>query len=195
MNQPSAEQIRTWGAKISESDREAFDRLFRSMYPKLVRFVFGYTRNKAVACDLVQDVFITLWEKRRDVDASRSVKAYLYTIARNRSLNYLRDHSDETLGLEPSAELTALKTSPETVVPDEPSELASLMRAWIAELPERRREAFEMSRFEGLDHDEIAGVMNVSSSTVNNHIVAALGYLRDRYDDYLEKNKKMKSHD
>lgn len=184
-----------WGERILKSDREAFDKLFRSMYPRLVRFVSRYTRNKAVACDITQDVFVILWEKREELDPGRSVKAYLYTIARNRSLNYLRDHSNETVGLELPTESTALKTTAKRDSRDRSEKIGKLMKTWIEDLPERRREAFELSRFEGLDHDEIAGVMNVSPSTVNNHIVAALNYLREQYDEYLEEIKKDETYD
>lgn len=190
MNIPSAEQFRFWVEKISESDREAFDSLFRSLYPRLVGFAFRYTRNKAVASDLVQDVFVILWQKRHEADPKRSLKEYLYKMVRNRSLNYIRDHSDETVGLELLSD-SRLKSTDKTGEQDEPEQLVDLLKEWIEDLPKRRREAFELSRFEGLDHDEIAGVMDVSSNTVNNHIVAALNYLRNRYDAYQkEVNKK-----
>jgi DNA-directed RNA polymerase specialized sigma24 family protein len=63
-------------------------------------------------------------------------------------------------------------------------DLAGTFRIWINELSDRRREAFELSRFEGLDHNEIADVMNLSVKTVNNHIVDALSHLRMRYNNH-----------
>lgn len=185
MNKPSPEQIRVWGEKISESDRKAFDSLFYALYARLVRFSYRYVGSKAVASDVVQDAFVILWEKRRELDPQRSIKAYLYRIVRNRSLNYLRDHAEETIGLE-------VLTNDKQPVSDSGShpsgydELFDLLQVWIKELPDRQREAFELSRFEGLDHDEIAKVMEISSNTVNNHIVAALQYLRERHDAYYE---------
>jgi len=139
--------------------------------------------SKAIAGDIVQNVFIALWKKREELDPRQSVKAYLFQAVRNRSLNYLRDHSRETIGLE-----TADKSQAESMEHTNPQEEADrrmdLLKQWISDLPERQREAFELSRFEGLDHDEIADVMNVSPNTVNNHIVAALKHLRGRYDLY-----------
>jgi len=183
VNGLSTEQIRVWVQKISESDREAFDSLFRCLYPRLVRFAFKYVHSKAIAGDIVQNVFIALWKKREELDPRQSVKAYLFQAVRNRSLNYLRDHSRETIGLE-----TADKSQAESMEHTNPQEEADrrmdLLKQWISDLPERQREAFELSRFEGLDHDEIADVMNVSPNTVNNHIVAALKHLRGRYDLY-----------
>jgi RNA polymerase sigma-70 factor (ECF subfamily) len=184
----SAEQIQIWVQKISESDREAFDKLFRLLYPRLVRYSYKYVHNKASAADIVQDAFIALWKKRSRLDPQRSVKAYLYQTVRNRSLNYLRDHSNETVGLE-SLNDSGMRTKANTKQQSESDERMDLLKNWITDLPERQREAFELSRFEGLDHDEIASVMNVSSNTVNNHIVAALKRLRDRYNVYLKEKK------
>lgn len=183
MNRQSAEQIRIWVEKISGSDQKAFDSLFRSLYPRLVRFSLKYVKNKAVAGDIVQDAFVILWEKREELDPQKSVKGYLYSIVRNRSLNYLRDHSSETVGLE-LLNNSQLKTTDNTDQYEEEEQLVDLLKEWIEDLPQRQQEAFELSRFEGLDHDEIAGVMEVSSNTVNNHIVSALKHLRARYDVY-----------
>lgn len=183
MTRQSAEQIRIWVKKISDSDRKAFDNLFRSLYPRLVRFAFKYVKNKATAGDIVQDAFVILWEKREELDPQQSVKAYLYSIIRNRSLNYLRDHSSETVGLELLKD-SRMKTTDSPDRHDEQEQLENLLKVWIEDLPQRQQEAFELSRFEGLDHDEIAGVMEVSSNTVNNHIVSALKHLRNRYDAY-----------
>lgn len=180
MKQSSAEQIR----RIAASDRKAFDRLFRSIYPALVRYAFRYVKNRAIAGDIVQDAFVKLWEKRRELDPSGSVKAYMYRIVRNRALNYIRDHSNESVGLEHAEDIEVDPTIQVDGNADGSDELFQLLREWINELPERQREAFELSRFEGLDHEEIAGVMEVSPNTVNNHIVAALGNLRTCYDAY-----------
>ena len=181
MDTPTAEQIQQWSRQITKSDREAFDRLFRALYPRLVHFGCRYLHNKSVASDIVQDAFVRLWEKRRELDPGRSVKAYIYQIVRNRSLNYIRDHSSETVGLE-DYPMPDSDTEHNVNSTNETDQLMDKLEGWIDELPDRQREAFKLSRFEGLDHDEIAEVMEISSNTVNNHIVAALSKLKDRYD-------------
>lgn len=183
MNKPSAKQLQSWVERLSESDKQAFDQVFRSLYPQLVQFALRYTQSRAVAADLTQDAFVILWKKREELDREFLVKAYLYRIVRNSSLNYIRDHSSRTVGLEEVDEqhVEDIETD------DESNEEIKLLKQWIEELPDRRREAFELSRFEGLNHDEIAGVMGISPNTVNNHIVAALEYLKDRHSEYQEK--------
>lgn len=199
MNRPSAKQLQKWTQKISESDKEAFNSLFRYLYPQLLHFSMRYTHNKAAAADLTQDAFVRLWNMRRDLDRDFKVKAYLYRMVRNSSLNYIRDHSSKTVGLEEIDMETETKMEMEIEEPrlENPGENSDtdlrmeLLRSWIEELPDRRREAFELSRFEGLNHDEIAEVMEISSNTVNNHIVAALEFLKDRYHEYKEKQTKI----
>ncbi len=107
-------------------------------------------------------------------------------------MNHLRDHSDRMMELE-KVHLTDSGRSlitghDEDTVSNEGTdrveELAGNFRIWINELSDRRREAFELSRFEGLDHQEIADVMNLTVKTVNNHIVDALSHLRKRYNNH-----------
>ncbi|SMO58681.1 RNA polymerase sigma-70 factor [Fodinibius sediminis] len=184
MDKPSKKQIRIWGERILASDRKAFNSLFRSLYPRLIRYAGSYNRNRAVARDIVQDAFVALWEKRDQLEPDRSITGYLYSIVRNKSLNYIRDHSREAVGL---LEDRPLKAAEESEGRHEKERLVALLKGWISQLPDRQREAFELSRFEGLEHDEIAEVMEVSPNTVNNHIVAALKTLRDQCDTYKMK--------
>lgn len=185
MDKPSKKQIRIWGKGIVASDKQAFNNLFRALYPPLIRFARTYNRDEATARDIVQEAFVALWEERRQLEPNRSIKAYLYRIVRNKSLNYLRDHADENIGLSRTLSLEA--AAPVGEEPSNADELLDLLEQWVEQLPARQREAFELSRFEGLSHEEIAGVMEVSSNTVNNHIVAALSFLRDCYDEYQNK--------
>ena len=183
MNKPIPEHIRAWARAIAGSDRKAFDSLFRYLYPALVHFGFRYTGNKDTACDIVQDAFVILWTNRHSLDLDRPVTAYLYKVVRNKALNHIRDHAREVPGVEGMEDFPD-EQSGEDQKDDDTGQMSALLRQWLEDLPERRREAFELSRFEGMDHEEIAGMMNVSSSTVNNHIVASLKYLRDRYRAY-----------
>lgn len=186
MDQPTENQIRTWTRALAASDRAAFDCLFRHWYPRLIRYAARYTSDRSSAGDIVQDAFISLWEKRDTLDPSRSLKAYMYRIVRNRALNHIRDHSSRMVDLD-AAGITSLSHEARAE-PDEDtaSALRARIRQWVKELPQRQQEAFELSRYEGLEHDEIADVMDISSNTVNNHIVAALQHMRERYDAYKQ---------
>ena len=186
MKKLTEQQFKEWAKRISRSDRQAFNELFRSFYQGMVHFAMRYLKDKTVSKDIVQECFISLWQKRSQIDASRSLKNYLLTMVRNKSLNAIRDRSsldiDHDLASDGKADNVVIAMHDEDGN-DGPS-LEELMKSWINELPDRQKEALSLSRFEGFDHEEIAVVMEVSPKTVNNHIVAALRTLRDRYELY-----------
>lgn len=174
--------------RLIVSDKEAFDQLFRQLYAPLVRFSFKYTQDKSEACDIVQDAFVKLWQIREDLEPDRSVKSYMFSMVRNLSLNHIRDRSYESPGLE-TDEIEHDEQHEETMTTlKQKKERLKLVKSWIEELPKRQREVLEMSRFEGLDHEEIAYVLQISKRTVNNHVVAAMKNMKKLHDEYAEMN-------
>lgn len=166
--------------KIKRGDRKVYSDFFREHYGQYVAYAMRYLRSKSDATDIVQNAFIRLWETRTQLDPDKSIIAYMYTIVRNLSLNHLRDHKHKHVDLE-NAALT-IHHSPE-VFDDQNASAKEVINTLIDQLPERQREAFELSRIDGLEHQEIAEIMGVSPRTVNNHIVAALKSLRKAYDE------------
>lgn len=167
--------------RLKASDRDAFERVFTALHDALFRYVRSMTDTPATAADITQDVFVSLWEARERLDPSRSLEAYVYRMARNRVYNHQRDRRTHA---EKHEEIQALTTLDQQGGPLPDAELHSDLletniKAWIDDLPKRQREAFVLSRFNGLSHDDIAAVMDVSPRTVNNHIVSALKTLRD----------------
>jgi len=188
MNRPTDDQFTIWAKKIRRSNQKAFDELFRSFYPVLVRFAVRYLRDKTAAKDVVQDCFVTLWKKRGRIDPEKSLKSYLFTMVRNRSLNDIRDRSATEVDHEFASSQPVVEPAVQDEPDGQPEKLRKKFENWINELPERQREAFQLSRFEGLDHQEIARVMELSPKTVNNHIVAALGTLKECYAQYQQQD-------
>lgn len=185
MNSETDEHIARLADRISQSDRKAFDEFFRMLYPGLIRFAQSYTHDKASAYDIVQDAFVNLWQHRKRVDGQQSLRSYIYTSVKNLSLNEIRKNSALTFDSDLLDEQQHEKnTTP--IQEGSRTDLSELFNEWISQLPERQREAFELSRYDGLDHEEIAGVMNLSPKTVNNHIVLALKTLKDHYQLYKE---------
>lgn len=182
-----SKNIKILARRIRQSDRNAFDELFRRLYPGLVRFAASYTKDKQSACDVVQDAFIAFWKERENIDPDQSVQAYLYRIARNRCLNHLRNIERMIVNSDLMNEEIIDMHENESSTNENPEYgLGEKFRIWIDSLPDRQREAFELSRFEGLNHEEISLVMDISAKTVNNHIVAALQHLRNCYEVHLK---------
>jgi len=180
MNTPDNEQFAYWAYSIAAGDDRAFDELFRATYPLYAAYACRLLKDRDDATDLVQECFVSLWTMRHELDADRSLKALLYRMIRNRALNRIRDRKREAVSLEENPYI-AMDYAESPDLPGEISDRSETLRHFIKRLPERQREALELSRFEGLTHQEVAEVMDVSARTVNNHIVAALQTLRDRF--------------
>jgi len=172
-----------WARRIRHSDGAAFESFFRALHEPLCRYADTFVSDESVAGDLVQEAFIRIWDGRDRLDPAQSLKAFAYRTVRNLCLNRIRDVKNRQ-------ELLAEQYEPPQraeALPDEAAEARSLERRllqWISELPDRQREALELSRYQGLNHDEVAQTMDVSPRTVNNHLVKALRTLRERIRTY-----------
>lgn len=162
---------------------DIFNKLFHDYYTNLSRFAFTYVKDEAVAEELVQEVFVNLWQKQELKEIS-SIRSFLYISVRNRALNYLRDHKTRTLHENDFAierERGALYEYNEY----EHKQLETLVKDAIAELPEKCREIFELSRNENLTYQQIAEQLNISTKTVENQISIAIKKLRIKLKDYI----------
>lgn len=170
-----------WARGIRNSDASALTALFRATYDDLRRYAASFGADASASDDLVQETFIRMWDRRQSIDPERSPRAYLFVTIRNLTLNESRRiRARERMHVNIAGRSD----------PPQPDDLAgahdlqSRLRVWIQELPERRREAFVLSRFAGLSLHEIGSVMNVSAKTVENHITQALKDLRRRIHEF-----------
>jgi len=164
-------------------DQQLFEQLFKKYFVQLTNFAKSYVKDEDIAKELVQDAFINLWQKKEDIDKDKSIKSYLYTTVKNRSLNYIRDnkkYKNEYLDIE-------LEKSNDFSVSDiiSSEELQTQITASISNLPNKCRMIFEMSRFEDLKYKEIAEKLNLSIKTIENQIGKALKILRKDLKEYL----------
>lgn len=167
-------------SRIRRGDEEAYSELVRVHYPGLFDFTYHYTRSVQATEDILQDVFLNIWEKRAGWRPDQSVRAYLYGAARNRAFNYLRSRKETA---EPDT--AHLHSSEEADAELNLAELSRAYRVAVSELPERRREVFRLSRLYGLTYAEIAEVLGISINTVRSQVSAALEHLRRRLADHL----------
>lgn len=172
--------------RLIDSNKDAFEQLFRQLYASLVKFSYKYTKDKPAASDVVQEAFINVWQIRETLTPNQSIKTYMYRTVRNLSLNHNRDESRVMNGLE-TENLMSENEQPY----NEHNQLVTdtrmhLIKKWINKLPDRQKDVLKLSRFEGLSHEEIADVLDISKRTVNNHIVAAMKNMKKYYDEYTE---------
>ena len=132
------------------------------------------------AREVVHQVFISIWEKRQEMDLSVSLKSYLFTSVHNRSLNVIRDRKKFS-----SAEVPDVAGEWDVSSVIESMELEDKIMEVVSTLPEKCREVFELSRFDGLKYSEIAEHLQISVKTVENQMSKALKILREKLAKYL----------
>ncbi len=162
---------------VRKGDHYAFDHLFNKYGPSLFAFVTGVLKNKSDAEEVVQDVFLKIWEKRNKLDSSLSFKSYLFTIALNSTkTRYRKKNQDEKYKQELALELNISQTSDIDAI--EYINLLDYVDRIIEKLPPSRREIFILSKKEGLKNHEIAQLLSISEQTVKNQLVTAMKFLR-----------------
>lgn len=157
---------------VKAGNQEALEELFGRYYYRLCDFAFQYVRSFDLTEEVVSDVFLKIWNKRREIDISKNFKAYLYTATRNQALNYLRKENREWDGLEDLSELASDQYQPDEELMYQ--EFENHIEVLINELPPRRKLIFKLSRMEGLTYREIADILSISIHTVQNQMVAAV---------------------
>jgi RNA polymerase sigma-70 factor (ECF subfamily) len=160
---------------LSKGNLLAFNTLYREYSHRLYRFAFGYLKTNAEAEELVQEVFTIIWEKRSDLKEELSFKSFLFTIAFNiirkhfRTKAYLSEYfkagTENELDLQTSQKITY-------------ESLYQYITELVNKLPDRRKEIFIKSRFEGLSIKEIAEELKISHKTVENQLTDALKFIR-----------------
>lgn len=164
-------------------DKAQYERLFKSHYRHLVNFARQYVGDGDSCEDIVQKVFIRLWEKRAQIDPDQGVVSYLFTAVKNRALNHLRDskkYRSELLDIECAEMDVAFEVDHLAV-----DELKRKIAEALESLPEKCRLVFEMSRFEDMKYRDIAESLAISPKTVEAHMSKAIRKLRLHLKSYL----------
>jgi len=169
--------------KIRLGDSAAFEDLFNSYCQQLINFARRYVFDKQIAENIVQDVFVNVWQSRTNLDPSKMIKAYLFTAVKNNSLKHLRHLNIENKGIESTPPYISDDERPDRKLDEK--ELAIKVHQAIDELPEKCKEIFKMNRFENLKYVEIAKILNISIKTVETQMGRALKKLRERLKPFL----------
>ncbi len=165
-----------WILALKEGDLQAFNELFDRYGKRLYNFSIGYLKSVENAEEIVQEVFMKIWDNRLELSAQKSIESYLFTIARNGILNTIRKSKSE------QAYLNYVKINPEkNVLLDEELNFNELKKAYheaIEQLSPRRKEIFLLSREQALSNAEIAEKMSISVKTVENQMTTAISEIR-----------------
>lgn len=163
---------------LKAGDADAFDEIYQKYSKKLYNFAFGLLKSPDAAGELVQEVFVTLWEKRHQIDTSFSFENYIFTIAYNSIRKIFRQQS-----MENKVKNILLKESPEVIENTDGhlvyNELLDLANKAIEKLPPQRKIVYRLNKQEGIQMKEIASRLNISTRTAENHLAKAVKFLKE----------------
>ena len=159
--------------QISKGDEYAFRMLFDQYRDKIFSIAWKITRVRSAGEDVVQEVFIKLWMNKEKLAEVENLNAYVNKITRNHILNNLRKVAYEQTFLEDLIKEQSVNTE-KVSDPVLYNELQNLVHRAIQQLSPQQKKVFQLSRTEGLKHAEIAAQLNISQSTVKDHMVEAL---------------------
>lgn len=167
--------------KFKKGDHESFEKIFNLYSKSLFRFSLSYLGSKEAAEDVVQEVFLKIWNNRKEIKLGTSFKSYLFTI----TLNSIRKHFNK---LSRSNELKHdilydfSENKPGFDGHPGYQELLDKLDDLIKQMPEKRKEAFVKKKIEGKSLKEISEELGVSTKTVEYHITEAMKFLKTEFD-------------
>ena len=163
--------------KLSKDQESSLEELFNYYYPRLYDFSRSFLKIEEGIDDILQEVFIRIWQNRKKIKDPATFNSYIFTITRNLLLNELRSRLNQKSFKD---EIRQLSTAQEYVSIDQTQfkDLKNRVDDIIGELPERQKEIFVLSRTEGLSHKEIAEKLQITTKTVEYHISLAIKFLK-----------------
>ena len=169
--------------QLKEGSKDALKLLYNQYADRINRFAYGYLKTDFEAEELVQEVFLKLWNNRQKLDGSQNIKSFLFKIAVNTVYDFIRRKNVEQAFQEfvASDNTSSNETWHEVVYHDMLSQIERIVKL----MPEQRQRIFSLSREKGLSNDEIAEALNLSKRTVENQLYRATAFLK--------KNLKMES--
>ena len=173
---------------IQKDDQVAFYNLYELYCLRLYGFVLRYIKQKEDAEEIVQEVFVKIWESRNKIDAYSSFESFLFTIAYNTTISLLRKRTSEKKYLEHLQSLQHPDDLPDLIDEIHFNELNERVQLLLNELTPRQKEIYHLSREEGLSHDEIAKKLDISVNTVKKHMANTLAFLKSQIDSNLSIN-------
>lgn len=161
--------------RLKQDDEEAIALIYKNYWEPLYRAAYNIIKDRDICEDMVQELFIRLWNNRHAIEITVSLKAYLhasirYEVYRQIRMGRVKEHIYDQL-------LERLH-APGVHANIEYEELVAQISAIVNQLPEKCREVYKLSRQENLTHKQIAERLNISTKTVENHLTKALRQLR-----------------
>jgi RNA polymerase sigma-70 factor (ECF subfamily) len=164
--------------QLQKNDKQAFELIFNKYRRKLYFFTLGYLHSQAETEEIIQNVFLSLWENRDMLNESYSLQNFLYKVTVNHIFNHLKHelvrkkYADRF-----SDQFIEDNNSEESILMND---LQQVIDSLVEELPMQQQVIFKLSRHDGLSHSEIANNLGLSIRSVENQIYRALKFIRGK---------------
>jgi len=177
--------------RLQEGDKTSFESVFDHYYHRLYAFIIQYVHDSEITKNILQDVFLVLWEKKSILLDDTNLNAWLYTVTKNKALKYLRhkeyvnNYIESSLLSQKEALLYAAALEEIDTSEFAFREIEKIIQHTLNSLPEQVNLVFKLSRFSNLKNREIAKKLDISEKTVEANITKSLKILRVALKDYL----------
>jgi RNA polymerase sigma-70 factor (ECF subfamily) len=169
--------------RLQNDEKEAFDELYRKYHSAIYYNILKLTRDAIVSEDIVQEVFITLWEKRHDLNIEQGISGWLFVVSYNRSISYLKRKLKESLartGLQQNIENTTDAENSFT------NTQMSILEKAIEQLSPQKRRVFELCKLQRKTYAEAADELQISKHTVKEYLSGAVISIKNYVQQYPE---------
>lgn len=166
---------------IASGNEIAFKTIYDAYFKKLSAYLYKLCKSNDATEEMVNDVFLKIWKNKSSLNHIESFEAYLFAMARNKAIDYLRKLAkDSSLITELTTQIQESHNEIEEKL--DATALKNLIEQSLAQLSDQKRKIFRMSKEEGYSYDEIAAEMQLSKSTIKNHLSETLKHLKKQVD-------------
>lgn len=169
---------------FKDGDVLAFDTIYKNYSHRLYGFVYKFIKQEEDTEEIIQEVFIKLWQSRSKIDLNSSFESYLFTITYNSTVSLLRKRVHETKYTDYIKSIQIKHEGDDIFDLIHFEEIKHKYEELLEQLTPRQKEIFLLSRTEGLSHKEIAQKLDISANTVKNHLVSTLNFFKTRLKNY-----------
>ncbi|MDR2271087.1 MAG: sigma-70 family RNA polymerase sigma factor [Sphingobacterium sp.] len=168
--------------QLAKGNQKAFETLYYAYRTQIFGRILKQVRSVEFAQDIVQDVFVKVWQNRAQIDVSKNFKSYLYTIAQSTVYDYFRKIASDQAKSEQLMILSKGICANDIEEEVSYKEMEKYLNDILDIIPERCREVYVLCKLEGRSYDEVSKLLNISTATINNHIVKATSIIKSHWN-------------
>lgn len=167
---------------IKKSDKELFEELYYKYYDAIYSNIFKFVRNQEFAEDILQDVFVTLWEKRDSLTFDNNIAGWLFVVSHNKSLSFLKKKVRESILFQEF--LNEEDYFEENTTEEDIKYKLNIINKAVQQLSTKKKQVYILCKFENKNIDEVASIMQISTESVKDYIKQSNRFIRE----YILKN-------